>query len=70
MANKNLAVSIRDAELFSACGFFFIITAGSFGKVKQIRGKKKRGRNDPCFCGRKNENGIPVKYKNCHGKKS
>ena len=28
----------------------------------------KVGRNDPCPCGAKKENGEPVKYKNCHGK--
>lgn len=28
----------------------------------------KSGRNDPCPCGARNENGKPVKYKKCHGK--
>ncbi len=28
----------------------------------------KVGRNDPCPCGAKNENGRPMKYKHCHGK--
>lgn len=27
----------------------------------------KVGRNDPCPCGRKSDNGAPVKYKHCHG---
>jgi preprotein translocase subunit SecA len=29
--------------------------------------KVKIGRNDPCFCGAKKEDGRPVKYKHCHG---
>lgn len=28
--------------------------------------KKKLGRNDPCWCGRKKPDGSPVKYKHCH----
>ncbi|MCD4761302.1 preprotein translocase subunit SecA, partial [bacterium] len=28
----------------------------------------KVGRNDPCPCGAKKDNGKPIKYKNCHGK--
>jgi Preprotein translocase subunit SecA (ATPase, RNA helicase) len=28
----------------------------------------KAGRNDPCPCGAKNEDGRPKKYKHCHGK--
>lgn len=32
-----------------------------------IRGEKV-GRNDPCPCGAKDENGKPKKYKKCHGK--
>ena len=26
------------------------------------------GRNDPCWCGAKKSDGVPIKYKNCHGK--
>ncbi len=29
---------------------------------------KKPGRNDPCWCGAKNSDGSPKKYKKCHGK--
>ncbi len=29
---------------------------------------QKVGRNDPCPCGAKNPDGIPKKYKRCHGK--
>ncbi|MFA5889068.1 MAG: preprotein translocase subunit SecA [Candidatus Paceibacterota bacterium] len=28
----------------------------------------KIGRNDPCWCGAKKSDGVPVKYKNCHGR--
>jgi len=28
---------------------------------------EKVGRNDPCPCGAKKEDGTPMKYKNCHG---
>jgi preprotein translocase subunit SecA len=30
--------------------------------------KDEPGRNDPCPCGAKKEDGSPVKYKHCHGK--
>ncbi len=29
---------------------------------------KNIGRNDPCWCGAKKSDGIPKKYKHCHGK--
>ncbi|MBI2075159.1 MAG: hypothetical protein HYT82_00650, partial [Candidatus Harrisonbacteria bacterium] len=29
---------------------------------------RKVGRNDPCPCGAKKEDGTPVKYKKCHGR--
>jgi len=29
---------------------------------------KKLGRNDPCWCGAKKQDGTPIKYKHCHGK--
>jgi preprotein translocase subunit SecA len=29
-------------------------------------GKKKIGRNDPCWCGKVDSNGKPVKWKKCH----
>ncbi|MEK7573973.1 MAG: preprotein translocase subunit SecA, partial [Patescibacteria group bacterium] len=28
---------------------------------------KKLNRNDPCWCGAKNPDGTPIKYKKCHG---
>jgi preprotein translocase subunit SecA len=31
----------------------------------QVR-KKKIGRNDPCWCGKVDSNGKPVKWKKCH----
>jgi hypothetical protein len=31
-----------------------------------VREKPKHGRNVPCWCGAKKENGEPKKYKNCH----
>ncbi len=30
--------------------------------------RKEVGRNDPCWCGAKKEDGTPIKYKHCHGK--
>ncbi|PIR43973.1 preprotein translocase subunit SecA [Candidatus Wolfebacteria bacterium CG10_big_fil_rev_8_21_14_0_10_31_9] len=33
-----------------------------------LSGDKKIGRNDPCPCGAKKEDGQPIKYKHCHGK--
>lgn len=35
---------------------------------KSRRKKNKIGRNDPCFCGAKKEDGTPKKYKKCHEK--
>jgi len=34
----------------------------------QIKNENKVGRNDPCPCGAKKEDGTPIKYKHCHGK--
>ena len=34
----------------------------------QIKNENKIGRNDPCPCGAKKEDGTPIKYKHCHGK--
>jgi preprotein translocase subunit SecA len=36
--------------------------------VNNTKSKNEVGRNDPCPCGAKKEDGTPVKYKNCHGK--
>ncbi len=33
-----------------------------------VKAEPTVGRNDPCPCGAKKEDGTPVKYKNCHGK--
>ena len=33
---------------------------------KQKINKTKIGRNDPCWCGKKNSEGKPIKWKNCH----
>ncbi len=35
---------------------------------QQQKSMQKVGRNDPCPCGAKKEDGSSVKYKNCHGK--
>jgi len=40
----------------------------SEGDVVVQAGKKEPGRNDPCHCGAKKEDGTPIKYKHCHGK--
>jgi hypothetical protein len=39
-------------------------------EIPMIINDAKPGRNDPCPCGRKDEKGKPVKYKNCclHGR--
>ncbi len=36
-------------------------------KIKNAEGNKV-GRNEPCPCGAKKENGTPIKFKHCHGK--
>ena len=37
-------------------------------KKQPVRRVKKPGRNDPCPCGRKRPNGLPMKYKDCCGR--
>ena len=37
-------------------------------KRQPARKAKKPGRNDPCPCGKKRPNGLPMKYKDCCGK--
>lgn len=36
------------------------------GNHVQSGGTKKLGRNDPCWCGKKDANGKPIKWKRCH----
>jgi len=38
--------------------------------LPKASGAKEVGRNDPCPCGAKHEDGRPMKYKHCHGKNS
>ena len=38
--------------------------------LPKTSGAKEVGRNDPCPCGAKHEDGRPMKYKHCHGKNS
>jgi len=40
----------------------------STNNVEPINSKQKVGRNDPCPCGAKKQDGTPIKYKHCHGK--
>jgi len=37
-------------------------------KKQPIRRGQKIGRNDPCPCGKKRPNGLPMKYKDCCGR--
>ena len=37
-------------------------------KKQPVKKVKKPGRNDPCPCGKLRPNGLPMKYKDCHGK--
>ena len=37
-------------------------------KKRPVRRVKKPGRNDPCPCGKKRPNGLPMKYKDCCGR--
>lgn len=43
-----------------------ILPEYGFSKL-QIR-DDKAGRNDPCPCGKKNDSGVPLKYKKCCGR--
>jgi preprotein translocase subunit SecA len=44
--------------------------AGGDDSVKKqpVKRDKKVGRNDPCPCGKKRPNGLPMKYKDCCGR--
>lgn len=70
---KNLE-ALRDAKVNTAVTGNSIsgtITPEQLAKLRprkisqQVRKFKKIGRNDPCPCGAVDENGKPVKYKNC-----
>ena len=37
-------------------------------KKQPVRKQQKIGRNDPCPCGKKRPNGLPMKYKDCCGR--
>ena len=37
-------------------------------KKQPVRRAQKIGRNDPCPCGKKRPNGLPMKYKDCCGR--
>ncbi len=43
---------------------------GTVQKKQPERREKKIGRNEPCPCGKKRQNGLPMKYKDCCGKDS
>ncbi|NLA87004.1 MAG: preprotein translocase subunit SecA, partial [Clostridiales bacterium] len=47
-----------------------ISNVGGDDSVKQqpVRKGQKIGRNDPCPCGKKRPNGLPMKYKDCCGR--
>ena len=46
--------------------------AGGDATVKRqpVKRAKKPGRNDPCPCGKLRPNGLPMKYKDCHGREA
>jgi len=44
------------------------LSFGGSGGAKKPTGAHKVGRNDPCLCGAKKEDGTPKKYKHCCGK--
>lgn len=50
------------------CMSFRIPSINEIDYVLEINRAKYSGtgRNDPCPCGKTNENGIPIKYKKCH----
>ena len=37
-------------------------------KKQPVKKAQKIGRNDPCPCGKKRPNGLPMKYKDCCGR--
>ena len=60
MINKEFGVSKSRTELVNICGFLFMLTKNSFGKIRSIKRKREKiGRNTLCPCGSKK------KYKKC-----
>ena len=47
-----------------------VANAGGDASLKKtpVKREKKPGRNDPCPCGKLRPNGLPMKYKDCHGR--
>jgi len=56
VARKSVVKNVTTARLDS----------GEPEKKKPVKAQKRPGPNDPCWCGKKDANGTPVKYKKCH----
>lgn len=68
--NDNSCSKFESVAVEHEMDHFSGLTILDYGKtpkplIPTIRSDVKIGRNDPCPCGAKNSNGIPVKYKKC-----
>ena len=67
---RMFTVQVRQNETIERKAVAKANTPAGDGTVKKspIKRAKKVGRNDPCPCGKKRPNGLPMKYKDCCGK--
>ena len=67
---RMFTVQVRQNETIERKAVAKANTPAGDGTVKKqpVKKAKKVGRNDPCPCGKKRPNGMPMKYKDCCGK--
>ena len=67
---RMFTVQVRQNETIERKAVAKANTPAGDGTVKKspVKRAKKIGRNDPCPCGKKRPNGLPIKYKDCCGK--
>ena len=67
---RMFTVQVRQNETIERKAVAKANTPAGDGTVKKspVKRAKKVGRNDPCPCGKKRPNGLPMKYKDCCGK--
>jgi len=61
--------ALQGKTLFERAGAVIASTKpGAVAAAPSVSSEKQVGRNEPCPCGAKKQDGTPVKYKYCHGK--
>ena len=67
---RMFTVQVRQNETIERKAVAKANTPAGDGSLKKqpVKKSKKVGRNDPCPCGKKRPNGLPMKYKDCCGR--